>query len=205
VCLTVIAYSTNGSAPCTATSCQAVTWSGGESEECDPSFALEIESEPSNAGFSLTASTNIPNDGITWTFANGLVLSGPTISVGLGSVLNIELCVTAWYQPANSTETCTTTVCGLLSELGFAVSVAEVPVAEVSAWPNPATDALFLRIDGGAAQASVMIHGPDGRLEREQTVNADQSCIDLNGLAPGLKSVSVSVGGKTERFKIVKE
>jgi hypothetical protein len=176
---------------------------GGEPEECDPSFALEINSEPSGAGFILAASTNLPNNGITWSFDNGLVLYGSSIQVDLSSVLNIELCISAWYQPNNASDTCWATVCGLLSELGFAVNVGQLDGEVISVWPNPATDFLFVGTGRSGAQARVTIYGSDGRIEREVSVSGEHARVDLSGLAPGLKSIAVS--GRVERFKLVKE
>ncbi len=206
VCLvaTTIFETSAGLLTCVDEYCAPVVVGSG-SEECDPSFALEIDSEPSGAGFILTASTNIPNGGITWTFANGLVLYGSSIQVGLSSVLNIELCITAWYQPANSTDTCWVTVCGLLSELGFAVSVDEMEVGELSVWPNPASDFLYVGTGALNKQARITIVGVDGRVERELIANGSPARVDLSGLAAGLKSVSVAVGNRMERFKVVKE
>ncbi|MBK9146936.1 MAG: PKD domain-containing protein [Flavobacteriales bacterium] len=206
VCLTAITVFISPNAPaltCVDDICTSVVVAG-DPQACDPSFALEIESEATNSGFVLSAATNIPNSGITWTFANGLVLYGPTIQVGLLSVMNIELCITAWYQPANSTDTCWTEVCGLLSELGFAVSVDETTVGAFRAWPNPAVDAVY--IDGlGTGHVRVSIHGADGRVERELTVVGSPARVDLSGLAAGLKWVTLNSTDRTERFKLVKE
>ena len=178
---------------------------GGEPEECDPSFALEIDSEPSSAGFILTASTNIPNGGITWNFANGLVLFGSSIQVSLASVVNIELCITAWYQPVNSTDTCWVTVCGLLSELGFAVGLNETGAdGALVVSPNPATDMVLIS-GAGAGNMRVRVFGMDGRMESETNAQAPRARIDISGLAPGLKLVEISVNGRTERRQLVKE
>ncbi|MBK8225731.1 MAG: PKD domain-containing protein [Flavobacteriales bacterium] len=205
VCLvaTTIFETSSGLITCVGEYCTEVMIGQGP-DECDPTFALEIDSEGSGAGFILTASTNIPSNGITWTFDNGLVLYGPTIQIGLGSVLNIELCITAWYLPANSTDTCWTEVCGLLSELGFAVSVDETAVGAFRAWPNPAVDAVY--VEGlGTGPVRVMIHGADGRMERELTVMARPARVDLSGLAAGLKWLTLNSADRTERFKLVKE
>ena len=205
VCLvaTTIFETSAGLLTCVDEHCDEVVIGQGP-EECDPLFALEIDSEGSGAGFILTASTNIPSNGITWTFDNGLVLYGPSIQVGLGSLLNIELCITAWYQPANSTDTCWTEVCGLLSELGFSVSVDETAVGGFRAWPNPAVDAVY--IDGlGTGPVRVSIHGADGRVERELTVVGSPGRVDLSGLTAGMKWVTLNSTDRTERFKLVKE
>jgi PKD repeat protein len=206
VCLTAITifiFPSGEALTCVDDFCASVVIAG-EPQACDPSFALEIESEATNAGFILSASTNLPNNGITWIFANGLVLYGPTIQVGLSSVLNIQLCITAWYQPANSTDTCWTEVCGLLSELGFAVSVDDAVNQAFRAWPNPATEAVY--IEGhGSGPMRVTIHGADGRMERELMVMGRPARVDLNGLAVGLKWVTLVSAGRTERFKLMKE
>jgi len=204
VCLvaTTVFETSSGLLTCVDEYCAPVVI-GGEPEECDPSFALEINSEPSGAGFILAASTNLPNNGITWSFDNGLVLYGSSIQVDLSSVLNIELCISAWYQPNNASDTCWATVCGLLSELGFAVNVGQLDGEVISVWPNPATDFLFVGTGRSGAQARVTIYGSDGRIEREVSVSGEHARVDLSGLAPGLKSIAVS--GRVERFKLVKE
>ena len=206
VCLTAITVFISPNAPaltCVDDICASVVVAG-DPQACDPSFALEIGSEATNAGFVLSASTNIPNSGVTWTFANGLVLYGPTIQVGLLSVLNIELCVTAWYQPANSSDTCWTEVCGLLSELGFAVGVEGMAIPAFRAWPNPAVDALY--VEGfSTGPLRVAIHGADGRVEREVVVSGQPARVDLSGLAAGLKWVTLTTEERTERFTLVKE
>lgn len=114
-----------------------------------PLFALEIlNSEPSGAGFILAASTNLPNNGITWSFDNGLAPYGSSIQVDLSSVLNIELCISAWYQPSNASDTCGYGVAGLLSELGFAVNVGQLDGESLSVWPMVQQISCWLALAG---------------------------------------------------------
>ncbi|MBK9175363.1 MAG: PKD domain-containing protein [Flavobacteriales bacterium] len=207
VCLTAVSIFISPNSPaltCVDVFCAPVTIGNVEPTECDPSFALEIESEPTNAGFVLHATTNLPNDGISWVFSNGLVLFGPTIQVGALSDLNLELCIHAWYLLSNTNDTCWATVCGTLGQLGFAVGVSEQDAITISVYPNPTQDALFIN---GMPTGSVRVRvfAADGRLELETQGVGAPLRLDLEGLAPGLKWVRVRAEGREHQFKVVKE
>lgn len=84
----------------------------------------------------------------------------------------------------------------------ISTTVAERPAVQLSAWPNPAAEAVLL--EGFTGAASYMLMDATGRLMRTGRLNGDRAVIGLDGLAPGTYVVRLLEGG-SHPVRVVKQ
>lgn len=82
------------------------------------------------------------------------------------------------------------------------LSVGEVEFADLTAYPNPATDVLNVR--SHSHMASVSIFNVNGQLVHQQVLNSSVGSVDMSSLAKGVYSVNISNDKATKTIKVIK-
>lgn len=75
-----------------------------------------------------------------------------------------------------------------------------------SAYPNPVTGVLILKMDGDPVKTSANLFDAKGKLLRSIEINKNESVIDLSGFVAGIYFINVFRGkSEIKTFKIIKK
>ena len=106
------------------------------------------------------------------------------------------------YNNANNASNCYT----LRIQLGTASRAEELIVgAKITAFPNPVTDKVTIRIGEPQGLAEIRVFDLYGKLVQQQRSARQLTELDLSKLASGMYIIKVSQAGKDHMMKIVKE
>lgn len=173
VCLTV----THGN--CVDSTCTTI--SVGVGPGCDPNYAVDFTWSGQSISATFTATANMPTIGYNWTFGDGMVGYGQTVTQLYEPPGPFEVCVSAWYWNDIQQDTCWAHHCELVDL--FATSVAELDGSSIRVFPVPATDQLT--IAGLTANTQLRLINADGRLVQSSLVTGTTHSLNVSGLAKG--------------------
>ena len=81
----------------------------------------------------------------------------------------------------------------------------EITEIQLSAYPNPTSDVLNLKIDGDFGKVTYALFNNSSALLAKGTANGPKSQIQMGACKPGVYFLEVKMEGKTvKRFKIIK-
>ncbi|MBL7951390.1 MAG: PKD domain-containing protein [Flavobacteriales bacterium] len=173
VCLTV----THGN--CVDSTCTTIAVTAGP--ECDPNYAVEFSWVEQSISATFTATANLPTIGYNWTFGDGTVGYGQTLTQLYEPPGPFEVCVSAWYWNDIQQDTCWAHHCELVDL--FDTGLGELDGSSIRVFPVPATDQLT--IAGLMANTQVTLFTADGRLVQSALVTGTVHNMDVSGLAKG--------------------
>jgi hypothetical protein len=106
------------------------------------------------------------------------------------------------YNNANNASNCYT----LRVALGTATKGNDLIVSnKISAFPNPVSDNVTIRIDDIQRNATIRLFNTDGKLVLQQTTSSNATSIDMSKMAAGIYMVKVLNGETESTMKIVKQ
>ena len=81
----------------------------------------------------------------------------------------------------------------------------EITEIQLSAYPNPTSDVLNLKIDGDFGTVTYALYNNSSALVAKGTVSGSETQIQMGAFKPGVYFLDVKAEGKTvKRFKVVK-
>ena len=80
----------------------------------------------------------------------------------------------------------------------------EITEIQLSAYPNPTSDVLNLKIDGDFGTVTYALYNNSSALVTKGTANGSETQIQMGAYKPGVYFLEVKKDGKTKKFKIVR-
>jgi hypothetical protein len=151
--------------------------------------------------------TTLPADYDLRLYRNGTVVAsssnGGTTSetINYTATANTYYARVVGYNGANNATNCYT----LKVQLGTASRTQELITGNISAFPNPVTDKVSIRITDLQGTAAIRVFDIYGKLVMQQTSGQALTELNVSKLSAGLYMIKVSNNGKENTLKIVKE
>ena len=80
----------------------------------------------------------------------------------------------------------------------------EITEIQLSAYPNPTSDVLNLKIDGDFGTVTYALYNNSSALVTKGTANGSETQIQMGTYKPGVYFLEVKKDGKAKKFKIVR-
>lgn len=173
VCLTV----THGN--CMDSTCTTITVLAGPG--CDPNYAVEFSWVDQGTAVIYTATSNLNTVGYNWSFGDGAVGYGQTITHLYEPPGPYEVCVDAWYWNDIQQDTCWARHCELVDP--FDTGLGELGGSRINVFPVPTTE--LLTITGLTANTPLRLFAADGRIVYNGFATGGTQSIDVADLAKG--------------------
>ncbi|MBL7939785.1 MAG: PKD domain-containing protein [Flavobacteriales bacterium] len=203
VCLTAtsIYQGANGQfITCTDLFCTEITVNGG-GNGCDPNYTVNFTWTDQGTVVIFTANANASTVDYNWSFGDGTIGYGQTITHLYEPPGPYEVCVSAWYWNDVEQDTCWTTQCQTVDP--FDMGLGELEGAAIRVFPVPASD--VLNISGLPTNTLLGLFTADGRLVQSARSTSTTETLDVSGLAKGGYILRVDTDQGTFHRKIVVE
>ena len=80
----------------------------------------------------------------------------------------------------------------------------EITEIQLSAYPNPTSDVLNLKIDGDFGTVTYALYNNSSALVTKGTTNGSETQIQMGAYKPGVYFLEVKMDGKAKKFKVVR-
>ena len=80
----------------------------------------------------------------------------------------------------------------------------EITEIQLSAYPNPTSDVLNLKIDGDFGTVTYALYNNSSALVTKGTANGSETQIQMGAYKPGVYFLEVKMDGKAKKFKVVR-
>lgn len=98
---------------------------------------------------------------------------------------------------------------GLSASTSFSVLVRNPDKHNVSAWPNPVSDVLNVRIDSPSADVDIKLVTSSGAVVLHESIKGASAFnvipVDVTAVAPGVYTLMVTYDGKTTKSRIIRK
>lgn len=180
----------------------------GNASSCDSSLFLDMSYtyDGSFAQFEAVVVPLFPDlqvDQLVWDMGDGsaAISSVSTSHAFLGG--EHQVCLTAFATDTSTYDSCSAMVCMTL--VPNLLGIGEPPAsAQLSAWPDPFTDAITVRTGAHGMVQFVLIDALGREVDRRSMLVQNEARLDHAGLPPGAYILRVGSGGSQGWCRIIK-
>lgn len=186
---------------CSDTLCTVVTIAGDSS--CT-GFTVSFQPSYQNNAVSFTGTSSVAGTFMNWTFGDGAIGYGTTVTHLYEPPGPFEVCLEAWYWNDAAQDSCFATSCELVDPF-MNVGMTDLSADGFRVLPIPAHDKLTITGPTSLGGSIVRILGMDGRLEIQGRSTGSPYQIDISGLAPAVHLLQIEQAGQRFNYRIVVE